>query len=113
MVWMETCVVEERMRFVMTVVRREEAFAAVCRRFGVSRKTGYKWRERYREAGVEGLLDRPRAPLHHGDAMTEEIAERCLAVRRVHPSWGPREGRARLCRKAARIEGPPASTSGN
>src|SRR5260221_12489675 len=112
MVWMETCVVEERMRFVMTVVRREEAFAAVCRRFGVSRKTGYKWRERYREAGVEGLLDRPRAPLHHADAMTEEIAERCLAVRGVHPSWGPLKGRAWLEAKAGEIEWPRARPDG-
>lgn len=51
--WMETCAVDERMRFVMSVVQREEAFAVTCRRFGVSRKTGYKWLERYREAGVE------------------------------------------------------------
>jgi putative transposase len=40
--WMETCAVEERMRFVMAITEREEAFAAVCRQFGVSRKTGYK-----------------------------------------------------------------------
>ena len=91
MVWMETCAVDERMRFVMSVVGREDAFAVVCRRFGV---TGYKWLERYREAGVEGLLDRSRAPLHHAQAITEEIAERCLAVRRAHPSWGPAKVRA-------------------
>ena len=47
MVWRETCAMEERMRFVMAVAENEEAFAAVCRRFGVSRKTGYKWLERY------------------------------------------------------------------
>ena len=51
--WMETCAVDERMRFVMAVEQRDEAFAMVCRRFGVSRKTGYKWLARYREAGVE------------------------------------------------------------
>jgi putative transposase len=101
MVWMETCAVDERVRFVMSVVRREEAFAVVCRRFGVSRKTGYKWLERYRAAGVEGLLDRSRAPLHHAQAIPEEIAERCLAVRRAHPSWGPVKVRAWLERKAA------------
>ena len=66
--WMETCAVDERMRFVMAVEQREEAFALVCRRFGVSRKTGYKWLARYREAGVEGLRDRSRAPLHHPQA---------------------------------------------
>ena len=88
--WMETCAVEERMRFVMAIMEREEAFAAVCRQFGVSRKTGYKWLERYLEDGLEGLLDRSRAPLHHPQAMTREIAERCLEVRRGHPTPGDR-----------------------
>src|SRR6267154_1567468 len=106
MVWMETCAVDERMRFVMSAVAGEEAFAAVCRRFGVSRKTGYKWLERYREDGVEGLLDRSRAPRQHAHAMTEEIAQRCLAVRRAHPSWGPVKVRAWLERKAVQIEWP-------
>ncbi len=104
--WMETCAVDERMRFVMAVEERDEAFAAVCRQFGVSRKTGYKWLERYREGGVEGLLDRSRAPLHHPQAVTEEIAERCLAVRREHPTWGPVKVRAWLERRAPQTAWP-------
>jgi putative transposase len=99
--WMETCAVDERMRFVMAAADRDEAFAAVCRQFGVSRKTGYKWLERYREEGVEGLLDRSRAPLHHPQAVSGEIVERCLAARREHPSWGPVKVRAWLERRAA------------
>ena len=65
MVWRETCAMEERMRFVMAAVDNAEPFAMVCRRFGVSRKVGYKWLERYRDEGVDGLKDRSRAPLHH------------------------------------------------
>jgi transposase len=57
---METCAVDERMRFVIAAEKHEEAFAAICRRFGVSRRVGYKWLARYEEAGVEGLLDRSR-----------------------------------------------------
>lgn len=110
--WMETCAVEERMRFVMAVEGHDEAFAAVCRRFGVSRKTGYKWFERYREAGVTGLTDRSRAPLSHPHATTEEIAERCLAVRRAHPTWGPVKVRAWLARRAAATDWPAASSIG-
>jgi len=109
---METCAVDERMRFVMVVEAREEAFAAVCRRFGVSRKSGYKWLERYGEAGVEGLVDRSRAPLHHPQAMTEESAERCLAVRRAHPTWGPVKVRAWLERRAPQTPWRVASTIG-
>ncbi len=110
--WTETCAVDERMRFVIAVDAREEAFAAVCRRFGVSRKSGYKWLERYEEAGVEGLVDRSRAPLHHPQAVTEEIAERCLAVRRAHPTWGPVKVRAWLERRAPQTPWPAASTIG-
>jgi putative transposase len=111
--WMETCAVEERMRFVMAIMEREEAFAAVCRQFGVSRKTGYKWLERYLEDGFEGLLDRSRAPLHHPQAMTREIAERCLEVRRGHPTWGPVKVRAWLERRVPQTEWPAASTIGS
>jgi putative transposase len=46
--WKETCAVDERMRFVMALEEQDEGIAAVCRRFGVSRKTGYKWLGRYR-----------------------------------------------------------------
>src|SRR6266404_5262958 len=100
--WMETCVVDERMRFVMAAEEREDSFAAICRQFGVSRRIGYKWIERYRQIGVEGLLDRSRAPLHHPQAMTAEIAERCLAVRRAHPTWGPAKVRGWLMERASR-----------
>ena len=110
--WMETCAVDERMRFVMAVEEREEAFAAVCRRFGVSRKTGYKWLDRYAEAGVTGLLDRSRAPLHHPQAVAADLAERCLAVRRAHPTWGPVKVRAWLERRRPQTAWPAASTIG-
>ncbi|MFL5259014.1 MAG: helix-turn-helix domain-containing protein, partial [Hyphomicrobiales bacterium] len=60
--WKETCAVDERMRFVMAAEQCEEPFAVLCRRFGVSRKTGYKWLERYDSEGVTGLVDRSRAP---------------------------------------------------
>jgi transposase InsO family protein len=109
---METCAVDERMRFVMAVESKEEPFAAVCRRFGVSRKTGYKWLERYTEIGVAGLLDRSRAPRHHPHAIPEEIAERCIAVRRMHPTWGPVKVREWLVRRAPRTRWPALSTIG-
>ncbi len=110
--WRETCAMDERMRFVIAVEKREEPFAAICRRFGVSRKAGYKWLGRYREAGVEGLLDRSRAPLNRPQAIAEEIAERCLAVRRAHPTWGPLKARAFLERRAPSMDWPAASTIG-
>lgn len=110
--WLETCVVDERMRFVMAAEDCEESFAGICRRFGVSRRVGYKWIERYREGGVEGLLDRSRAPLHHPQAMRTQIVERCLAVRRAHPSWGPVKVRGWLVERWPRTAWPAVSTIG-
>src|SRR5258708_6134782 len=111
--WTETCAVDERMRFVIAAEKHEESFAALCRGFGVSRRVGYKWLARYREAGVGGLLDHSRAPLHHPHAIEDDIFERCLAVRRAHPSWGPLKVRAWLQRQAPATEWPAASTIGS
>ena len=111
--WKETCAVTERMRFMMAVEAGDEAFAALCRRFGVSRKTGYKWLERYGEAGVEGLKDRSRAPHHHPQALSARIADQCLAARRAHPTWGPVKIRGWLEDHKPATAWPAASTIGD
>jgi putative transposase len=110
--WTETGAVDERMRFMIAVEEREESFAAVCRQFEVSRKTGYKWLARYEEAGVAGLIDQSRAPLHHPQATPIAIAERCLEVRRAHPTWGPVKVRAWLARRQPQTPWPVASSIG-
>ena len=110
--WKETCAVDERMRFVIAAKEQEESFVAVCRQFGVSRRVGYKWLARYEEEGVAGLLDRSRAPQHHPQAIAPDIAERCVEVRRAHPTWGPLKVRAFLDRCWPAIDWPAASTIG-
>ena len=112
MVWKETCAVEERLRFVLAVEAGEETFAAVCRRFGVSRRVGYKWYARYRLEGVSGLSDRSRAPGRRPHAVSDEIAAACLAVRRAHPRWGAVKVRAWLERSDPGVVWPAASTIG-
>ena len=82
------------MRFVTAVEAGAETMTALCGRFGLSRKTGYKWLERYRRDGIAGLGEQSRAPRTHPQLVTAAIAERCLAVRRRHPTWG----RAQACR---------------
>jgi putative transposase len=111
--WTETCAVDERMRFVIAAEKHEESFAGLCRGFGVSRRVGYKWLARYREAGVDGLLNHSRAPLHHPHAIEDDVAEACLAVRHRHPTWGPLKVRACLKRQASATEWPAASTIGS
>jgi transposase InsO family protein len=103
---------EQRMRFVLSVEAGEESMAALCRRFGVSRQNGYKWLARHREEGAPGLFDRSRAPHTHPQEVDAGVAERCLAVRRAHPSWGPVKVRAFLLRQQGGLRLPAASTIG-
>ena len=104
--------VEKRMRFVTAAEAGEATMTALCRRFGLSRKTGYKWLERYRLEGIEGLSERSRAPHAHPRAVSAAIAERCLAVRQAHRSWGPVKVRAWLERDDPAMPWPAASTIG-
>src|SRR5215469_7016888 len=110
--WEETCAVEERMRFVVAVQKGEETFAALCRRFGVSRRVGYKWLARFEAEGAAGLFDRSRAPRRHPQAIGDRIAKRCLEVRRAHPTWGPVKALSYLERCAPGTDWPAASTIG-
>jgi putative transposase len=107
-----TGAVDKRMRFVAEVERGDETVSMLCRRFGFSRKTGYKWLERYGSGGLEGLTDRSRAPHEHPQAVLAEIAGRCLAVRYAHPTWGPVKVRAWLERQDRAVAWPAASTIG-
>src|SRR5215472_13913592 len=104
--------VDKRMRFVTAAETSEETMTALCRRFGFSRKTGYKWLERYRLDGLAGLSERSRAPHAHPQAVSAAIAERCLAVRKAHRSWGPVKVRAWLERDDPATPWPAASTIG-
>lgn len=113
MAWMETCAMDERGLFVAEAMRAELGFAALCRRYGVSRKTGYKWLGRYNEEGFAGLADRSHAAHGCPHALDAAIAARILAVRRAHPSWGPRKVKAWLGERLPRQLWPAASTIGD
>jgi putative transposase len=110
--WKETCAMEERWKFVLESKREEYSFAELCRRFGVSRKTGYKWLERYEAEGPAGLRDQSRAPDSHPNEVVEEVAEAVRELRRAHPHWGPAKLRARLQREVPEVIWPSASTIG-
>jgi putative transposase len=103
---------EERFKLVQEYKADEESLTEVCRRYGISRKTGYKWLERYQNGGIEGLQDQSRAPHSHPNEVGKEVAEEVLDLRRQHPHWGPAKLRARLQRKAPEVVWPAASTIG-
>jgi len=113
MPWRETCRVEERERLVEAVLSRKLTVQELSRKFGVSRKTAYKWVARYRERGREGLLDRSRAPHRQGRAIEHEVAERLSQMRVAAPLLGPRKLRALLQVEHPQLHAPAASTIGD
>ena len=72
-------------------LRGKETVAELCRRFGISRKTGYKLIGRYEAYGEGGLLDLNRAPHYHPNATSTQVAGRIVEVKRERPTWGPRK----------------------
>ena len=88
MPWIERDRMSLREEFVQLVETERLPLATLCQRFGISRKTGYKWLARYREAGRAGLADRSRRPRRLRLTLPAEIREALLAERRPHPCWG-------------------------
>jgi putative transposase len=112
MPWRETCVMEERMAFVVEWQRGEMTMSDLCRHFGVSRKTGYQLIERFTADGVDGLKDRSRAPRHHPNAVPDDVVSAVVNLRRRYPSWGPKKIKARLRRADPATAWPAESTIG-
>ena len=110
MPWKETCVMDEKMQFIVAYLEHEHSFAHLCRGFGISRKTGYKWVERYESGGAAGLSNRSCAPKRHPNAVSEAIEKGVVACRRAHRYWGPRKLLAVLRRKEPEAAWPCAST---
>ena len=113
MPWRETCIMDERMCFVASCIAGDESVSALCRHFGISRKTGHKWLARYRSDGAVGLEDRSRAPQTNSRELAAEVVEAVVAVRQRYPSWGPRKVKAWLEDRHPEQAWPAASTIGS
>ena len=110
MPWTETRAMDERMRFVVEYDLDELSMAALCARYGVSRKTGYKWLARAGELGLSQLGDRSRAPRHHPNQVCDDVEQAVVAMRGAHPTWGPKKLRRRLEDADAQASWPARST---
>jgi transposase InsO family protein len=113
MPWKESRIVDQRLQFLSSYQKKEMSLSDLCREFGVSRPTGYRWINRYKEVGPEGLLDRSRKPHGCSHATSEATENAILALRSKHPSWGARKLKARLEKVQPRVNWPAASTFGN
>lgn len=100
MPWKECSVMDERVRFVGRLLDGE-GMSEVCREFGISRKTGYKIWDRYRQEGLEALTDRSRRPVRYANQLPDQIERLIVETKREKPHWGARKIRELLLRKLA------------
>ena len=100
MPWRESSVMEERLRFVARLLEGE-GMSDVCRQFGISRKTGYKIWNRYRQEGLEALTDRSRRPVRYANQLPAQIERLIVETKRDKPHWGARKVRELLIRRLA------------
>lgn len=96
MPWKETSSVNERLRFIGLVNDSEDSFAALCEQFGISRKTGYKWAERYERLGPRGLEEARPVARSFPHATPAAVLDALIELRKERPTWGPKKLRARL-----------------
>lgn len=100
---------EERLRFVARLLDGEK-MAVLCREFGVSRKTGYKLFNRYKDSGLEGLTDRSRRPYRHANQLPFQVEQLIVQLKKEKPNWGAPKIRERLRRLYPDVHTPANST---
>lgn len=91
MPWSPVTVNDQREEFVRFAEAGGVSLSELCRRFGISRKTGYKWLARWKQEAAAGLADRSRRPLRSPTRTAGKLEECVLRLRRQHPAWGGRK----------------------
>jgi putative transposase len=107
MPWPAVTMNEARLEFVRRAQAPEANVAEVCREFGISRKTGYKWLRRAREEGIRGMREHSRRPRRSVEQLDESTVCAIGKLKLAHPRWGPKKIRALY----AKIHGPAPSVS--
>ncbi len=110
MPWKDRCPVKQREEFVLRALEPGACMSTICREFGISRKTGYKWLARYRDRGLSGLEAMSRRPSRSPLKASAEAVVEVVRIRLEHPTWGPRKLRAVLLREGQLADVPSDRT---
>ena len=110
MPWKETDVMNTRTEFVLRALRDLEPFGELCQEYGISRKTGYKWKQRFIEQGLDGLVDRSKRPHKSPNQVDEDTVCQMVNLKLAHPNWGPNKIREVMLRSDWKGEVPSEST---
>jgi len=109
MPWKECHVMDERLRFVARLLEGEK-MAPLCAEFGISRKTGYKIFDRYKDCGVVAFNDRSRRPYRQANRLPPPIEATIVRLKREYPGWGAPKIREKLRQQIAPVQLPATST---
>lgn len=113
MAWKEVKVDQQRKLFIEVYLQNKFCIAELCRQFGISRPTGYKWIERYEEEGFSGLKERSRAPLHQSCSTDPLLIKEILNIKFQNLDWGPKKIRGHLVVHQPAILWPSTTAIGN
>ncbi|WP_230593268.1 helix-turn-helix domain-containing protein [Coxiella burnetii] len=109
MPWQECNQMDERLKFVARLLDGER-MTELCREFNISRKTGYKIWNRYKDCGLEGLTDRSRRPYRYANQLPLQLEKAILEIKKERPSWGAPKIREKLIRLYPEVHPPAQST---
>jgi putative transposase len=107
MPWKECHVMDERLRFVARLLEGEK-MAPLCAAFGISRKTGYKIFERYKDCGLTAFTDRSRRPFRQANRLPPPLEATIVRLKRAYPGWGAPKIREKLRQQAPDLPHLPA-----
>jgi transposase InsO family protein len=96
MPWKECTAMSEREEFIALSLNKEGSMSLLCRRFGISRKTGYKWLARFKEGSTAALVDRSRRPHNSPTRSSVLLEQKVVELRKKHRGWGGRKIKRRL-----------------
>ncbi len=113
MSWQPTTAKEEKIRFIADWLGGEYDFSHLCKRYGISRKTGYKFVHRYKAEGGDAFKERSPCRHHHPNETSGDVKERLIALKHRFPHWGPIKLRDWLCYEEPMVCWPAASTIGD
>lgn len=88
MPWKETNPMTEKEKFIAEMLKAEMPFNRLCAKYGITEKTGYKWKKRFLEEGKYGLQEQTRAPESHPNTLQEDVVIRLIKLKEAHPYWG-------------------------
>jgi putative transposase len=91
MPWKAITMTQQRQEFVRRALAKNANLSALCREFGITRKTGRQWRERARRGGIAALSECSRRPLHSPKRLGEEEVCRLVLLKSAWPHWGPKK----------------------